>query len=100
MENFNYRLFDSIEKGIIQFESELKEYFEIVIGSLLYVTEFLSVNINKNEILKKSIEEQKRNEIQILLKDFRYIINQIIDLLLNHIHADYEFEFSENKNDN
>ena len=99
LENFNYRLFDSIEKGIIQFESELNEYFEIVIGSLLYVTEFLSVNINKNEILKKSIEEQKRNEIQILLKDFRYIINQIIDLLLNHIHADYEFEFSENKND-
>ena len=99
LENFNNRLFDSIEKGIIQFEYELNEYFEIVIGSLLYITEFLSVNINKNEILKKSIEERKRNEVQILLKDFRYIINQIIDLLLNHIHADYEFEFSENKKD-
>ena len=96
MENFNFRLFDSIERGIIQFKYDLNEYFEIVIGSLLYVTEFLSVNINKNEILKKSIDEQKRNEVQILLKDFRYIINQIIDLLLNNIHTDYEFEFSEN----
>ena len=99
LENFNYKLFDTIERGIIQFKSELTEYFEIAIGSLLYVTEFLSVNINKNGILKKSIEERKRNEVQILLKDFRYIINQIIDLLINNIHADYEFEFSENKPD-
>jgi len=99
LENFNYKLFDSIERGIILFKSELNEYFQIVIGSLLYVTEFLSVNINKNEILKKSIKEQERNEVQILLKDFRYIINQIIDLLLNNIHSDYEYEFSENKKD-
>ena len=97
LENFNYRLFYSIERGIIQFKYELNEYFKLVIGSLLYITEFLSVNINKNEILKKSIEEQKRNEVQILLKDFRYIINQIIDLLLDNINADYELEFSENK---
>ena len=96
-ENFNYKLFDSIERGIIQFKYELDEYFNIEIGSLLYVTEFLSANINKNEILKKYIEEQKRNEVQILLKDFRNIINQIIDLLLNNINSDYEFEFSENK---
>ena len=98
-EVFNTKLFNSIEKGIIQLKYDLNNHFEKIIGNLIYITDFLSVNINKNEILIKAIEEEKRKEIQLLLKDFRGTINQIIDLLMDNIQSDYIHEFSETKED-
>ena len=98
-EVFNTKLFNSIEKGIIQLKYDLNNHFEKIIGNLIYITDFLSININQNEILIKAIEEEKRKEIQLLLKDFRGTINQIIDLLMDNIQSDYINEFSETKED-
>ena len=94
-ESFNKKLFNSIEKGIIYFKYDLNKYLENIIGDLLYVTDFLSININQNEILIKEIEEKDRNKIQILLKGFRIFINEIIEYLINNIQKDYEYEISE-----
>ena len=95
---FTKKLFLSIERGIILFRYDLDEFIGNEIGDLLYVTEFLSVNLNKNEILKKSIDEKERNEIIILLRDFRNIINIIIEKLVKDIYDDYENEISDSFN--
>ena len=97
-EQFNKKLFLSIEKGIINFRYNLEEYIENLIGELLYITDFLSINLNKNEIIIKAIDQKTRDELIILLKDFRNIVNIIVDLLINNIQMDYESEISiENK---
>jgi hypothetical protein len=96
---FNRNLFNSIEKGIIKFKYDITEYINDVIGDLLYITDFLSVNINKNEILVNSIDEFTREEIKIKLKNFRNIILEIIDLLILDINKEYQEEMNiENNN--
>ena len=55
LKEFNKNLFKSIEKGIITFKYDIKDYIDEIIGDLLYITDFLSININKNEILKKNL---------------------------------------------
>ena len=98
-EQYNNKLFLSIEKGINNFQFELDQFIENLIGELLYITDFLSVNINKNEIVSNSLDEETRSEAVVLLKDFRYIINIIVELLINDIHNDYKTEISiDNKN--
>ena len=47
---FNRNLFKSIEKGILTFKCDINDYIDSIIGQLLYITEFLAVNINKNDI--------------------------------------------------
>ena len=47
---FNRNLFNSIEKGILTFKCDINDCIDIIIGQLLYITDFLGVNINKNEI--------------------------------------------------
>ena len=42
---FNKNLFKSIEKGIITFKYDINDYIDLIIGDLLYITDFLSVNI-------------------------------------------------------
>ena len=93
-EQFNKKLFLSIEKGIITFKFDLINFIENLIGDLLYITDFLSCNLNENEFIVKSLDEQTRNESILLLKDFRNIINIIVDLLMHNIQKDYELEVS------
>ena len=93
---FNRNLFKAIEKGIITFKYDIKDYIEEIIGDLLYTTDFLSVNINKNEILKKAFDEQTRKDITEKLRDFRNIILTIMDVLINNIYYDYDNEMSMN----
>ena len=92
--NFIKNLFKAVEKGIITFKYDIKDYIEEIIGELLYLTDFLSININKNEILKRAIEEQERNITTKKLKDFRNIIISIMDLLIANINEDYNKEMS------
>ena len=56
--NFIKNLFKAVEKGILSFKYDIKDYIDEIIGDLLYLTDFLSININKNEILKRGIDEQ------------------------------------------
>ena len=93
---FNRNLFKAIEKGIITFKYDIKDYIEEIIGDLLYTTDFLSVNINKNEILKQAFDEQTRKDITAKLRDFRDIILTIMDILINNIYSDYDNEMSMN----
>ena len=98
-EQYDNKLFLSIEKGITNFKYELNQFIENLIGELLYIADFLSINLNKNEIIRNSLGEEERNEATNLLKDFRYIINIIVELLINDIHNDYKSEISiSNKN--
>ena len=92
--NFNNNLFKAIEKGIIIFNYDIKECIDEIIGDLLYTTDFLSVNINKNEILINAFNEQTRKEITKKLRDFRDIILTIMDIFINNIYLDYGKEMS------
>ena len=95
---FIQNLFKSIEKGIIKFKYELNEFIEELIGDLLYITDFLAININKNEILVNSIDEGIRNEVKLKLKNFRNIILEIIEIIINDINQDYQREMNNNNN--
>ena len=91
---FNRNLFNSIEQGILTFKSDINDHIDNIIGELLYITDFLSVNINKNDILIRAIEENTRLVISIKLKDFRNIVLIIMDLLVKNINEDYEKEMN------
>ena len=91
---FNKNLFNAIEKGILTFKYDIKDYIDEIIGDLLYLTDFLAVNINKNEILKKQLDETIRKNITIKLKDFRDIIINIMDIIIDRINLDYDNEMS------
>ena len=92
--DFNKKLFQAVDRGVSTFKYNLKDYIEEIIGELLYLTDFLSVNINKNEILINAIEFEKRQNVTIKLKNFRNIVLRIIEILNNNIINDYEEEMS------
>ena len=91
---FNRNLFKSVEKGILSFKCDINDYIDIIIGELLYITDFLAVNINKNEILIKAIDENTRKNVSVKLKNFRNIILTIMDLLNQNINNDFEKEMN------
>jgi hypothetical protein len=91
---FNRNLFKSVEKGILSFKCDINDYIDIIIGELLYITDFLAVNINKNEILIKAIDENTRKNVSVKLKNFRNIILTIMDLLNQNINHDFEKEMN------
>ena len=96
---FNHNLFNSIERGILTFKCDLNDHIDSIIGGLLYVTDFLSVNINKNEILIRAIDENTRKDVSKKLKDFRNIILIIMEILNKNINDDSEYEMNiNNKN--
>ena len=97
LKDFIKKLFKAVDRGVTTFKYDLREYMEEIIGQLLYLTDFLSVNINKNEILKNAISLEKRQKVTLKLKNFRNIILRIIEILNNHILNDYEEEISSNK---
>ena len=59
IKEFDKNLFKAIEKGILIFKYDVKDFIENIIGDLLYITDFLSINLNKNEILKKQLMKNK-----------------------------------------
>ena len=50
------KLFNAVDMGVNIFKKDFNDYIEEKIGELLYLTDFLSVNINKNEIIKNVFE--------------------------------------------
>ena len=82
---FIKKLFKAVERGINIFKYNLRDYMEEIIGDLLYLTDFLSININKNEILKNAIVLEKRQNITIKLKNFRNIILRIEQIINDNI---------------
>ena len=95
---FNQNLFKAIEKGILTFKYDIKDYIENILYDLLYLTDFLSINLNKNEILRNAIESNQRNITVQKLKDFRNIILVIVDLMINKIYIDYDNEMINTNN--
>jgi hypothetical protein len=93
---FNKNLFKSIEKGIITLKYDINDYIDLIIGDLLYITDFLSININKNEILINAIDLQTRKEVTVKLKDFRNMILYITEFIMININDDYEKEMDLN----
>ena len=61
IKEFRKNLVKAINKGIIVFKNDIKDYIKNIIGDLLYIIDFLSININKNEINQKAIEDEQRN---------------------------------------
>ena len=99
LKQFNKNLFKSIEKGIVVFQSDINEFTENIIGDLLYITDYLSININKNEILIKTYDEITREKLSFKLKSIREIINLTFELLISNINSDYYNEMSVNNNE-
>ena len=93
---FNRNLFKAIEKGILTFKTDIEEYKEFIIGDILYVTDYLSININKNPLIIKVYDEKSRNGLTIKLRAFRDIIQIILDFLISDINKDYNNEMSVN----
>ena len=91
---FIKKLFKAVDRGVTTFKYDLRDYIEEIIGDLLYLTDFLSVNINKNEILKNAIKLEDRERVTIKLKNFRNIILRIMEILNSNIISDYEQEMS------
>ena len=91
---FSKNLFKSVEKGILSFKTDIFEFKELIIGDLLYITDYLSVNINKNTILIKSFDEQTRKDLTFKLRSFNEISKLILDLLISNINNDYNNEMS------
>ena len=97
-EQFNKDLFKAIEKGIITFKTDINLFKEEIIGDLLYITDFLSINIVKNEIIIRAYDAQTLYSLSVKLKNFRNIIQLILDLLIDNINNDYDYELSLNNN--
>ena len=93
--DFNKNLFLAIEKGIKKFRYNLNDFVYEMMGDLLYLVDFLSVNLNKNDILKNGMDSETREEITIKLINMRNIINFITETLLNNIDNDYKQEMNE-----
>ena len=98
LKEFNKYLFKSIEKGITLFEIDLYDFIENVIGDLLYITDYLYININKNEILIKTYTKEERELLAFKLKKIKEIVNIIFELLSSDIMNDYQFEISSENN--
>ena len=96
LKEFVLKLFSSVEKGIIILKKNINNNAERNIGDFLYITDFLSININKNELLIKSFEEDVRKELSFKLDEFRNIVNFIINLLIYNINNDYLKEITDN----
>ena len=93
---FNKNLYKAIEKGILSFKTDINDFKESIIGDLLYITDFLSMNINKNNLLKQAYDEEERNEMTIKLRNFRNMVQYILDKLMTNINEDYDEEMSLN----
>ena len=96
---FNKNLFKSIEKGILTFKYDINDYINEIIGDVLYVVDFLSININKNDIIKKSIDDDLRLKSISNLKSIKNIIMYLIEMVISNINKDYESQINlDNKN--
>ena len=98
LKQFNKYLFKSIEKGILVFEIDINDFIENIIGDLLYIIDYFSININKNQLLMKSYNETERIKLTSKLKPIREIVDIIFEKLLINIKADYNFEMSIDNN--
>ena len=96
---FIKKLFKAVDKGITSFKYDLRDYIEEIIGDLLYLTDFLSINLNKNEILRNAIEEEIRQNVTIKLKNFRNIILKIMEIINDKIFHDYNLVLPRIKSD-
>ena len=93
---FNKNLFRSIEKGIKTFEYDIKDFIDEVLGDLLYVTDFLTVNLKRNEIIKKAINSTNIEEASNKLNQIKNTIMTIMGLITINIKKDYAKEMSLN----
>ena len=93
---FNKNLYKAIEKGILSFKTDINDFKESIIGDLLYITDFLSMNINKNNLLKQAYDEEERSEMTIKLRNFRNMVQYILDKLMTNINEDFDEEMSLN----
>ena len=80
------------------FKTDINLFKEEIIGNVLYITDFLSINIVKNEIIKKAYDTQTLNNLSIKLNNFRNIIELILDSLIDNTNNEYEYEMSLNNN--
>ena len=96
---FNKNLFKSIEKGILSFKYDLNDFIDEIMGDSLYILDFLSININKNDLIKKAIDYNIRMNTSSNLKKMKDIINFILEKIVTNINNDYESQMnSDNKN--
>ena len=93
--DFNKNLFLAIEKGIKTFKYDFKDFVHNIMGDLFYLVDFLSVNLNKNEILKNGMDDYTREDIINKMRNMRNIINYIVSSLLDKIELDYIQEIDE-----
>ena len=96
---FNKYLFKSIEKGILTFKYDIKDFVDEIMGDILYIVDFLSININKNELYKKTLDYETRETTSKKLKNIKDIIMYLIERIILNINKDYELQMSlDNKN--
>ena len=90
--NFCFLLFNSITKGINIFKYDLSEHLDEMIGEFIYITEFVAYGLENDDLLRNSLNEETRIITISQLKDFKNIINIIINNLIEGIFNDYNNE--------
>ena len=93
--DFNKNLFLAIEKGIKTFKFDFDDFIHEMMGDLLYLVDFLTINLNKNDILKNGMDDITRLELTTKLRNIRNIINVLVENLMTNIELDYKEEIDE-----
>lgn len=91
-------LFNSIQNGMEEFNYNLKNYIASILGDLLENSQFIANSLNENEIIRKTIPIEKQEDILAKLKNFKNIVNELVNYLYNKINDDYII-FIENENE-
>ena len=89
---FNKNLFKSIEKGILTFKYKLKDFVDEIMGDILYIVDFLSINLNKNELFKKTLDYEERKATTKNLQNIKDVIILVIEKIIVNINKDYELQ--------
>ena len=97
LKHFNENLYKAIEKGILSFGSDIQLFLEPIIGDLLYIADFLFLNINRNEIIRRAYNEKTLNDLSFKLKNIKTFLQNILSN--ENINKDYYEEMDiNNKN--
>ena len=90
---FGNLLFSSIQKGMEEFNYNLKNYITSILGVLLENSQFIANSLNENAIIRKILSSDKREAIMTKLKNFKIIVNEVVNYLYYKINDDYIINF-------
>jgi hypothetical protein len=94
LKKINKNMFKSIEKSFLYFQNDIYEGVDEILDDILYIIDFLASNINRNEIMQKTINYELRISTTSNLTKIKDIIISIIDMTMLNINKDYNYQMN------